>query len=85
MKKMKIGVLGCANIADRMMLPAIKESGVFELAAVSSRSAEKAKAFAAKFGGFYRSGGNLWDEMDRFGFRLGGAAAYGVFTPCEFG
>jgi len=50
MKKLKIGVLGCASIADRMMLPAIQASGVFELAAVSSRSAEKAKAFAAKFG-----------------------------------
>lgn len=50
MKKLKIGVLGCASIADRMVIPAIQSSGAFELAAVSSRSAERAKTFANKFG-----------------------------------
>jgi predicted dehydrogenase len=49
MEKLKIGVLGCANIAQRMVIPAILASGVFELAAVASRSLEKAKIAAEKF------------------------------------
>ena len=44
-----IGVLGCANIADRMMIPAIIENENFKLIAVASRSENKAKALAKKY------------------------------------
>jgi predicted dehydrogenase len=45
----RIGVLGCADIAVRRALPAIQESP-FELAAVASRSREKAERVAGRFG-----------------------------------
>jgi dTDP-3,4-didehydro-2,6-dideoxy-alpha-D-glucose 3-reductase len=46
----KIGVLGCANIAERFVIPAIKESTkLFELIGVASRSSDKARQFAEKF------------------------------------
>jgi len=45
----RIGVLGCADIAVRRALPAIGESP-FDLAAVASRSKEKAARVAARFG-----------------------------------
>ena len=46
----KIGVLGCANIAERFVIPAIKESiELFELIGVASRTPDKAKQFADKF------------------------------------
>jgi NDP-hexose-3-ketoreductase len=45
----RIGVLGCADIAVRRALPAIGESP-FQLAAVASRSPEKAARVAARFG-----------------------------------
>ncbi len=47
--KLRIGVLGCADIADRSMIPAVKEAEEFELIAVASRSEEKAVQFANKF------------------------------------
>ena len=49
-KKIKIGVLGCADIAERMVLPAMKELDDFELVGVASRSKTKAKRLAEKFG-----------------------------------
>jgi len=48
-KKVKIGVLGCANIAERFVIPAIKSNANFELVGVASRSIEKANIFAEKF------------------------------------
>lgn len=45
----RIGVLGCADIAVRRALPAIGQSP-FHLAAVASRSGEKAARVAARFG-----------------------------------
>lgn len=46
----KIGVLGCANIAERYVIPAIKDlSSFFELIGVASRSENKAQDFAKKF------------------------------------
>ncbi|MDD4645724.1 MAG: Gfo/Idh/MocA family oxidoreductase [Bacteroidales bacterium] len=46
----KIGVLGCANIARNFVIPAIKcLPEKFELVAVSSRSADKAKTLASEF------------------------------------
>ena len=49
MKRIKIGVIGCANVAERCMLPAIKATDEFELIAVASRTKEKAAIFADKF------------------------------------
>lgn len=49
MSKIRIGVLGCANIAERFMLPAINQSDHFILAGISSRSKEKADLFADTF------------------------------------
>jgi predicted dehydrogenase len=49
-KKLKVGVMGCANIAERMVIPAILESPYFELLYVSSRDEAKAKKYAEKFG-----------------------------------
>jgi dTDP-3,4-didehydro-2,6-dideoxy-alpha-D-glucose 3-reductase len=50
MEKINIGVLGCANIAQRSVIPAIKSlPKLFNLVAVASRSKEKADTFAAQF------------------------------------
>ena len=46
---MKVGVIGCANIAERYMLPTIKNIEDCELTAVASRTMEKANIFANKF------------------------------------
>jgi dTDP-3,4-didehydro-2,6-dideoxy-alpha-D-glucose 3-reductase len=46
---LKIGVMGCANIAGRSVIPAIKANSHFELVAVASRTAGKAEEFAARF------------------------------------
>lgn len=50
-KKIRIGVLGCANIARRSMIPAIIElGGYFELAGIASRNAAKAASWAVELG-----------------------------------
>lgn len=43
-------MLGCADIAERMVLPSIKGLDDFDLVGVASRSKTKAKRLAAKFG-----------------------------------
>jgi len=49
--KLRIGIIGCANIADRSVIPAIKSlAEKFEIVAVSSRTQQKADALATKFG-----------------------------------
>ena len=49
-KKIRIGVLGCANIAYRSIIPSVLElSDTFELVAVASRTENKAHQFASKF------------------------------------
>ena len=48
-KKLKIGVLGCANIAQRMVIPTLLKMEEYELIAVSSRNEEKAVQFARQF------------------------------------
>lgn len=50
-KKIRIGVMGCAGIAQRYMIPAILDTQDLELVAVASRTLEKAKAYADRFGG----------------------------------
>jgi len=49
MNKLKIGVLGCANIAQRSVIPAIESITDFELVAIASRTKEKAQEFANQF------------------------------------
>ena len=49
MKKLRIGVLSCANIAYKSVIPAIRELNAFELKAVAGRDREKADSFAAAF------------------------------------
>ena len=49
-KPIKIGVLGAANIAERSLIPAIKESkDLFELVAIASKTPGKGERFAAQF------------------------------------
>ncbi len=49
--KITIGVLGCADIAIRSMIPAILESDhLYRLTGVASRSRDKAEACASRFG-----------------------------------
>ncbi|MGC2766240.1 MAG: Gfo/Idh/MocA family oxidoreductase [Candidatus Acidiferrum sp.] len=48
-KKVKWGILSTASIAERRVLPAMLECQRAELAAIASRSLDKAKAVAAKF------------------------------------
>lgn len=50
MNKLKIGILGCANIAKRSVIPAILAIPEFELIAIASRTEQKAKEFADEFG-----------------------------------
>lgn len=56
MKKIRIGVMGCANIAQRSVIPAIKSIPELELAAIASRDIEKATQFTDQFGGKSLSG-----------------------------
>ncbi|KAB8315242.1 Gfo/Idh/MocA family oxidoreductase [Tolypothrix campylonemoides VB511288] len=49
MNKIRIGVMGCANIAERYMIPAINALEEFKLVAVASRTQETAQKFAEKF------------------------------------
>ncbi|MGW6560519.1 Gfo/Idh/MocA family protein [Streptomyces hydrogenans] len=46
----RIGVLGCASIAERRVLPALGLAAEIELAAVASRDPAKAARFAERFG-----------------------------------
>lgn len=46
---MNVGVLGCANIAMRSVIPAIKSISDFNLIAVASRTINKANEYADKF------------------------------------
>ena len=49
-KKIRIGVLGCASIAKRLVIPAIKELSLdFKLIAIASRTYQKAVEFAELF------------------------------------
>ena len=50
MEKIKWGILGCANIARKAVIPGIIGAGNSELYAVASRSKEKAADFAEEFG-----------------------------------
>lgn len=49
MTKLKIGVLSCANIAKRSVIPAIQSISEFELIAIASRTEQKANEFSQLF------------------------------------
>lgn len=47
--KIRIGILGGADIANRLVIPNIIQTGKFDVVAVASRSIEKAVEFSEKF------------------------------------
>ena len=49
MNPLRMGVMGCADIAWRAMIPAIVECGEVSLIAVASRTEGKARKFARRF------------------------------------
>lgn len=65
-RKIKIGVLGCANIALRSIIPAINElNDNFILSGISSRNVKKAKICAKRFNtNYYTSYKDLIDNAD---------------------
>ncbi|MFA5877261.1 MAG: Gfo/Idh/MocA family oxidoreductase [Candidatus Paceibacterota bacterium] len=50
MKKIRVGILGCANIAERYAIPAFKSLPDIELVAIASREKSKAEEWAARHG-----------------------------------
>jgi NDP-hexose-3-ketoreductase len=50
MKPIRFGLIGCANVAKRHVLPAMKKIKSIELISVASRSQEKSREFASEFG-----------------------------------
>lgn len=48
--KVRIGILGCANVAARSVVPAFLASNDFDVVAAASRELEKAQAFCKPFG-----------------------------------
>lgn len=50
MQKINWGILGCANIARKAVIPAIKKADNSKLLAVASRNSDKAIEFAKEFG-----------------------------------
>lgn len=60
MKKIKIGILGTADIAFRRFLPALQNIPAFEYVGVATRTAAKAKKFQDEFGGSIYEG---YDQM----------------------
>lgn len=56
MAPLRIGVMGCAAIARRRMLPAIVAAPDAELSAIASRDVVRAERFTARFGGRALSG-----------------------------
>lgn len=47
----RVGIMGCASIAQRMVIPAILQSPGLKLVAIASRSLDKAVGHTEKFGG----------------------------------
>src|SRR3989344_6075230 len=48
-KKLKIGILGCANIAEKYAINAFKAINNAEVVGIASRDPEKAKKWASRF------------------------------------
>lgn len=73
--KIRIGVLGCANIAVRSMMPELQRHPAFELVAIASRSSEKAGILAQD----YSCGGMTYDEL------VGHPAIDAIYVPLPTG
>lgn len=54
-KKIKIGVIGCSSVAQRVIIPAINENRNYELIIVGSRDINKSKLISDKFNCKYGS------------------------------
>jgi len=68
MKNLKLGVIGCANVAERHMIPAIKAMSGLELVAVASRTKEKAELYAQKNGLVFLEGKEIvkaWQKWSK--------------------
>lgn len=63
-KKLRTGILGCAKIAERMVLPAIQQSDYLKAVVVASRSLEKARYYGEKFDCEYVEGYEALVERD---------------------
>tara|TARA_R110002051_G_scaffold223996_1_gene287181 strand:- start:12905 stop:13876 length:972 start_codon:yes stop_codon:yes gene_type:complete len=63
MKKIKIGILGCADIAKRMIIPNLLKTGKFEIVAFGSRTINKATEYSSLFGGMPIEGYNKLIEI----------------------
>ena len=48
-EQIRVGVLGCANIAKRSLIPAFAKHSSFEVVAIASRTPEKASELAAQY------------------------------------
>ncbi len=64
MKKIRIGILGCAEIAGRYAIPAFKSLSDVEVVAVASRSVEKAVTCAKEHDIEAESYGSLLERTD---------------------
>lgn len=51
MTRLKIGILGTADIAFRRFMPALMDGGAFDFAGIASRTPEKAEAFTERYPG----------------------------------
>lgn len=49
MKQINIGILGCANIAKKFIIPTLKEMNEFNIIGIASRTKEKSDEFARDF------------------------------------
>jgi predicted dehydrogenase len=61
-KKIKIGIIGCSNIAKKSILPAIQSSKNAEISIIGSRSIDKAKSYSQSF--TCKKFGNYQDVLD---------------------
>lgn len=61
-KKIKFGVIGCSQIAERVVIPAIISCKKAEVAIIGSRDRNKAKEFAKKFN--CKSFGSYYDVVN---------------------
>ncbi|MEU3722500.1 Gfo/Idh/MocA family oxidoreductase [Streptomyces sp. NPDC031705] len=62
--RLRIGIMGCADIAWRRTLPAVEGNPAVEVAAIASRSRESAVRFTDRFGGVPVEGYDALLERD---------------------
>lgn len=62
-RRVRWGILGCAGIAERALIPAVRQSRSGALAAIASRDASRAGEWARRFG-FARSHGSYQELID---------------------